>query len=95
MKKDFVKYFAFGILIVFSVALFGCKHETIKFYRESKVSEVMNKIKNQDGSSGSKKGVLKKSSGVIIYKDTSSSGSSGGINFGPRDINFDMPIRMK
>ena len=92
MKKEMIKYSAFGMFIALSLVLFGCKQEGIKFYRESKVSEVMNKFNNNDAKS--KKGVLKKSSGVIIYKDTSSNSNSGGMYFGPGDVDF-MPIKMK
>ena len=60
MKKGFIKYAVFGLFFLLSFVLFGCKHETIKFYRESKVSEVMNKITNQGNDPNSRKGVLKK-----------------------------------
>lgn len=89
MKKKIAKYFLISTCLISSILFFGCANNSIQFNRESKVSELMNSIKKPE-----KKGVLKKSSGMIIYKDESSQDSSN-MRFGPGDINFDMPIRMK
>ena len=67
------------------VFLFGCKHETIKFYRESAATTVINRFAPQ-------KQKAKVNAGVIILKDET---NESNINFGPRDINFDMPVRFK
>ena len=89
MKKKTIKYIGITFIILFSLILIGCTHQTIEFKRESKFNQVMkNANKNYQNN---QKGVLKKSSGVIIYKDESNSNSGGG--FGPSDINFDMPIK--
>ena len=86
MKKRYVSLFILIILIILiSLFLFGCKHETIKFYRESAASSMVNKF-------APKKQNAKPNSGIIILKDET---SESNINFGPRDINFDMPVRFK
>jgi hypothetical protein len=78
----------FFVIISFSVFLFGCKHETIKFYRESAASSLVDKFKNEETNR------KKSTSGIIILRDDTQKGSNE-INFGPRDINFDMPVRFK
>ena len=86
MNKIIRFIFVFFCVLI-SCVLFGCKSETIKFYRESKVQDVIQNLKEQDN----EKDVVKKSSGIIIYKDNSYHNSeSSGIKFGPRDINFDL-----
>ena len=82
---------AFFIVFTLFVAFFlvGCTHEKIKFYRESQASSVLNKINEENN-----KPSVKKSSGMIIYKDSSSS-SATPINFGPKDLIFDMPSKFK
>ena len=90
MKKNKIKIAIFILCVCTSFVLIGCKQQTIKFHRESKFSELMNKFGNEEN----KKKVLKKSSGVIIYKDNSNN-TSGGVNFGPGEINFDLPIKFK
>ncbi len=86
MNKIIRFIFVFFCVLI-SCVLFGCKSETIKFYRESKVQDVIQNLKEQDN----EKDVVKKSSGIIIYKDNSYQNSeSSGIKFGPRDINFDL-----
>lgn len=83
-----VSFILFCALI--SCVLFGCKNESIKFYRESKVQNLMHDFQSQD----EQKGVIKKSSGIIIYKDTSNDAKSqSGTHFGPKDINFDLPVK--
>jgi uncharacterized protein YycO len=81
--------------VLTSFILSACKHDTINFKPESKVSQMMKNISKNNSSGNSKKSVLKKSSGVIIYKDTSNTDNSGGVQFGPKEIKFDLPIRMK
>ena len=80
MNKIIRFIFVFFCVLI-SCVLFGCKSETIKFYRESKVQDVIQNLKEQDN----EKDVVKK------YKDNSYHNSeSSGIKFGPRDINFDL-----
>ena len=84
-KKNLSILFVLTVLCA-SLFLFGCKHDTIKFYRESAASTIIDKFKSTD--------VEKKPSGVIILKDNSSQ-EKNTIHFGPRDIDFDMPVRFK
>ena len=85
MKKRYVSLILISLAILSSVFLFGCKHDTIKFYRESAASTMINKFAPQ-------KSNVKVNSGIIILKDEV---NQSNINFGPRDINFDMPHRFK
>lgn len=83
------------LLIVFcvslSLVLVGCKQDTINFYRESKFQQVMKNIPSV--SSTKNKTQVKQSSGMLIFKDSSSSKKGSGINFGPREINFGVPSK--
>ena len=83
MKKRYIALL--GIFILGSLFLFGCKHDTIKFYRESAASSMLSKF-------GPQKESVKVNSGIIILKDET---NQSNINFGPRDLNFDMPARFK
>lgn len=67
--------------------LFGCQHDQIIFNRESQAANLIKKFSNQDAQT-------KKTPGMIILKDDSDD-SRININFGPRDINFDMPAKFK
>lgn len=80
MKKFFQSLFVVLCILV-SCILVGCKQDTIQFHRDSEASKFMKDMKNQN-----QNGVQKNSSGVIIFKDESS--SQGGMRFGPADINF-------
>ena len=89
MISKIIKFSFIVFCVLISCVLFGCKKDGIKFYRESKVDEIMHDFKNQK-----EKDTVKKSSGIIIYKDNSSKSSgSSSINFGPRDLNFDLRIK--
>ena len=81
------------LLIIFcvclSLVLVGCKQDTINFYRESKFQQVMNNLPSV--SSSKKKTQVKQASGMLIFKDSSSSKKGSGIIFGPKEINFGMP----
>ena len=39
--------------------------------------------------------VYRHSSGMVIYKDSSSQTDNSNMRFGPSDIQFDLPIRIK
>ncbi|MBQ8476195.1 hypothetical protein IJ670_00820 [bacterium] len=79
------------VCIIVSCMFLGCKHDAIQFYRESKVSEMMKDLQNNQNHTS-----VKKSSGIVIYKDESNTPSNTpSLNFGPRDIEFDMPIKFK
>ena len=87
MKKRYL-----GLIIVFagvlmSLFLFGCENNKIEFYRESKAQALMEKF----GSQQQNKPTIR--SGVVILKDDSSQNSN--IHFGPKDINFDLPVKIK
>ena len=58
-------FVVFFVIVFFSVFLFGCKHETIKFYRESAASSLIDKFKTNDTAT------KKTKSGIIILKDES------------------------
>ena len=80
------------LCVIASCFFLGCKNDTIKFQRNSSVSEFMQNIGIEQ------KADIKKSSGIVIYKDESKPEqqiNAPTTNFGPRDINFDMPIRFK
>ena len=85
MKKRYTSLILLCFLGLCSCFLFGCKHDSIKFYRESAAANVLNKF-------GPQKSQAKVKFGVIILKDEA---NESNINFGPRDINFDMPVRFK
>ena len=84
MKKKIALVFVFGTVFA-SFFLFGCKNNKIEFYRESQAAKLMDKFSSQQKSRPTT------SSGMVILKDDKYSQSS--INFGPKDINFDMPSR--
>lgn len=85
MKKRNLSLILIGLVGLSGFFLFGCKHDSIKFYRESAASSVINKFSNQ-------KPKAKVNAGIIILRDDD---NQTNINFGPRDINFDMPARFK
>jgi uncharacterized protein YxeA len=91
MKKRVIAILSLFLIAIFSLLLFGCKKETIKFYRESAVSKAMNSFTEEK----TYKDSVKKSSGVFIYKDTSYQNNNKGTHFGPADLNFDLQIRIK
>ena len=86
--KNFILIF---VCILVSCCFLGCKNDSIKFNRESKVSELM---KNMGIDSGPK---VKKSSGIVIYKDEEQKPATNiqNSNFGPHDPNFDMSVRFR
>ena len=85
------------VCVLISFVLFGCKHEKIKFYRESGVQQLMQNTKNGTGTSGSNATTTRSSGGIIIYKDNSVNDTTGGsANFGPigpKDIDFNLKIK--
>ncbi len=91
MKKRYIALLTLFLLVLCSLLFYGCKKESIKFYRESAVSKALNGFQDNFGT----KSQVKKSSGVVIYKDTSYQNNNKGQGFGPAEINFDLPIRIK
>ena len=87
MNKKLISISLIVVIIGAGFFLFGCKNQQIQFYRESAASTLIDKFKTNQPTSS-------KSSGMLIIKDESSS-SSQGVKFGPGDINFDMPVRIK
>ena len=65
MNKKLNTFIITLVIISFSIFLFGCKHETIKFYRESAASSLIDKFKSEDNNK------KKSSSGIIILRDDS------------------------
>ena len=86
MNKKVLSVIFLLLALSTSLLLFGCKVEKIQFNRESQVSKLINKVSDTKPKTNSK-------SGIIILKDDNESQNT--INFGPKDINFDMPIRFK
>ena len=79
------------LCVVLSFCLFGCADNSIKFNRKSSFSEFMQDVQGQPK--------VKKSSGVMIYRDEqkpqgnrSQNTGSGGA-FGPSDVNFNMQFK--
>ena len=88
MKKRVYAFIFISLIILSGILFSACKHDKIKFYRESRVDSMMKSFGVQKASP-----VKVNSSGVIILRDESSNKSS--INFGPGDINFDLPVKFK
>lgn len=89
-----LKRFIFIFVCVLICSVFcGCQNQDLKIHKETTTETWMKDAKQANQA----KGVLKKSSGVIIYKENSANGSStfGEVKFGPKDINFDLPARIK
>ena len=88
MDMKILKFSFILVCVLISCGLFGCKHDGIKFYRESGVQQFVQSIQQGDNTS------VKRSSGVVIYKDNSTHDVSGGsAKFGPKDLNFDINIK--
>lgn len=83
MKKRYISLIFASMILLSTLLLFGCKQDTIKFYRESAVTSTVNKLLPQKQKANSNKGV------IILHDNDKKS----EINFGPKDINFDMPSR--
>lgn len=80
----------FLVVALCLVCLTACKHDSIKFYRESAVTTLKNQVKQLNV--GTKKQV-DKSSGVVIYKTNETTNATGkNYQFGPKDLDFDMPV---
>ena len=91
IKKIFI-----CLLILFcgliSIVLCGCKRNSIEFNTQTRVQNILNDVLPN------KKDEVIKSSGIVIYRDNTSEKQNGNvkkneIRFGPRDINFDMPLK--
>lgn len=92
MKLLFLKIFFVLICVGFCTLFSACKRDTIQFYRESKVQEALKNF----NSVVPMKDSVKKSSGVIIYKDNSYQNNTinkKSVNFGPKDPDFDSRFR--
>lgn len=87
MKKRYLGLIVVFVGVCLSLFLFGCENNKIEFYRESKAQELMNKFSNQQQN----KSTIR--SGVVILKDDPA--NSSNIKFGPGDINFDLPVKIK
>ncbi len=83
------------LLILFCVllclALSGCGNKKIEFNRKSSVQQVLDDIHYKP----KEKRTIKRSKGIIIYKDNSYDTNSNTIKFGPGDINFDLKVKFK
>lgn len=91
MIRRFLWLFVFVFMSFF---LTGCKQSTITIMHNSIIPGFQTSIAEAQ----MPKSIVKKSSGIIIYKDISSSGevdNFGIIHFGPRDVNFDLPSHLR
>ena len=86
MNKKTLSVILIMVAVFLSVFLFGCKNNQIKFYRESQAESIINKFSQN-------KAHVNKSSGMIILRDESNNNSN--IKFGPSDLNFDLPVKIK
>lgn len=82
-----LKFCFLFVCVLIGISLAGCADQDIKFYRESKFQDLMNNLPQTKS-----KNKTLNSSGVVIYKSESED-SQNSINFGPKDIEFDLPIK--
>lgn len=71
------------------VVLCGCSDTQIQFNRKSSFAEYVKK--NNITNTKEEKPTATKSRGIVIYKASDSSSQKYNINFGPADINFNLP----
>ena len=77
------------LLFVGAVVLCGCSNNSqIKFNRKSVFSEYEKKNNYMDVKN---KTEVSRSRGIVIYKTTDSLNRDFNINFGPSEINFNLP----
>lgn len=90
MIRRFACTFAF---IFLGFILTGCQSQTITIKHETAASVLNNAPKEVE----KPKSIVKNSSGIIIYKDVTSTAdvNVGKINFGPREVNFDLPSTVR
>ena len=78
------------VCVIIGIALGGCSNRKIEFNRESAFQKAL---------SGTgfpiKKEKVKKSKGIYIYSYGTEENNNNTNNFGPSDINFDLPIKFK
>jgi len=90
MKKKLGIILTICLLISISLIFVGCTNDKIEFNVQSKFQKTMGKFK---GTGFGKNFETKTSDGVVIYKDTRYSDTNSNVNFGPKDINFDLRIK--
>jgi len=95
MKDKILKVFFIIFCGLISFILFGCTQDgKIKFYRESALNQTLEDVKN----TFQQQDTVTKSSGIVIYKDNSEAQKNRqaqGVAFGPKDIDFDLPVKFK
>ncbi len=80
------------VCVVVGLVICGCKKQKIEFHRDSSVQKLLDSV---NSATQPQKSYVKKSAGVIIYKDNSYQNNQinkRSIRFGPKDINFDMKV---
>lgn len=94
MKNNFLKFLLFFIYVLIGFASSGCSQGgKIQFYRESALNQTLGNIKES-----APKQTITKTNGVVIYKDNTNQQNNGqmqGVSFGPKDVNFDLPMKIK
>ncbi len=92
MTEKILKFSFIIFCALISFVLFGCKRDGIQFYRESAINSVFSGIQNEEN-----KDKVSKSSGLVIYKDGSTHNNdkikTEDKKFGPKDLDFDLPIK--
>ena len=81
-------YFIFVCVLIGIVAC-ACTVQKIEFKRESAVDKLLKETTVQKDS-------IKKNKNIYIYKyNDNKKINNGNMKFGPNDLNFDLPIKIK
>lgn len=84
MKKQ---YIIIPFIFIFCLFLTACKQETIDFHHESEAQKLLDEF----GLKKDEHPTIKKTKGVIIYKDnTTVNKATENVKFGPKDLNFEI-----
>lgn len=92
IKFKIEKVTLFTVLLSLCLILCGCKKHAINIQHENAVQRTLHSFEKQI----EKKDVIKKSSGIIIYKDNSYQDNSinkKNIRFGPKNPDFDIKLK--
>lgn len=81
-------YFIF-VCVLIGIILCACSTQKIEFKRESAFDKVMKDAMQQKDS-------IKQNNNIYIYKyNDNKKIDNSSIKFGPKDVNFDLPIKIK
>lgn len=92
MDKIFLKkcfYFIF-VCVLINIAFCGCETQRIEFKRESEYNNTINNAKNSNNTQVTKS----KNIYIYTYKDENNNkNKKQNAHFGPKDVNFDLPLK--